>query len=75
MGATNIGFNPTVRAEKLSIETHILKFSQDIYGETIKIEFLERLRDEKKFDSLDRLKEQLKKDTKKIYEKYICKSN
>ena len=75
MGATNIGFNPTVRVEKLSIETHILEFSQDIYGETIKIEFLERLRDEKKFDSLDGLKEQLKKDTKKIYEKYICKSN
>ena len=75
MGATNIGFNPTVRVEKLSIETHILEFSQDIYGETIKIEFLERLRDEKKFDSLDGLKEQLKKDTKKIYEKYICKSS
>ena len=75
MGATNIGFNPTVRVEKLSIETNILQFNQDIYGETIKLEFLERKRDEKKFNSLDELKEQLKKDTKKIYEKYICKSN
>ena len=75
MGATNIGFNPTVRVEKLSIETNILQFNQDIYGETIKLEFLERIRDEKRFNSLDELKEQLKKDTKKIYEKYICKSN
>ena len=75
MGATNIGFNPTVRVEKLSIETHILQFNEDIYGKTIKIEFLERIRDEKKFNSLDELKQQLKKDTKKIYEKYICKSN
>ncbi|MEI3235553.1 MAG: riboflavin kinase [Intestinibacter bartlettii] len=41
----------------------------------IKIEFLERIRDEKKFNSLDELKQQLKNDTKKIYEKYICKSN
>lgn len=75
MGATNVGYNPTVRSEKLSIETNILEFNEDIYGETIKLEFLERIRDEKKFNSLDELKEQLKKDTKKIYEKYICKSN
>ena len=39
------------------------------------LEFLERIRDEKKFNSLDELKQQLKNDTKKIYEKYICKSN
>ena len=75
IGATNIGFNPTVRVEKLSIETHILQFNEDIYGKNIKIEFLERIRDEKKFNSLDELKQQLKNDTKKIYEKYICKSN
>ena len=56
IGATNIGFNPTVRVEKLSIETHILQFNEDIYGKNIKIEFLERIRDEKKFNSLDELK-------------------
>ena len=42
IGATNIGFNPTVRVEKLSIETHILQFNEDIYGKNIKIEFLEK---------------------------------
>ena len=75
MGATNVGYNPTVRGEKLSIETNILDFNKDIYDETIRLEFLERIRDEKKFNSLDELKEQLKKDTEKIYKKYICKSN
>lgn len=72
-GATNIGYNPTVNGEKLSIETNILDFNDDIYGEVIKIEFLERIRDEKKFSSLDELKNQLKKDTNYVFEKYICK--
>lgn len=73
-GATNIGYNPTVNGSKLSIETNILEFSEDIYGKLIKIEFLERIRDEKKFSSLDELKNQLGKDTNYVFEKYICKS-
>lgn len=73
-GATNIGYNPTVNGSKLSIETNILEFSEDIYGKLIKIEFLERIRDEKKFLSLDELKNQLGKDTNYVFEKYICKS-
>ena len=72
-GATNIGYNPTVNGKDLSIETNILDFNKDIYGENIKLEFLERIRDEKKFNSLDELKSQLQKDTSYIYEKYICK--
>ncbi len=72
-GATNIGFNPTVNGSKLSIETNILQFNEDIYGKLIKIEFLERIRDEKKFSSLDELKNQLKQDTNYVFEKYICK--
>ena len=74
-GATNIGYNPTVNGEKMSIETNILKFNEDIYGKTIKLEFLERIRDEKKFKDLNELKIQLKMDTNYIYKKYICKSN
>lgn len=73
-GATNIGYNPTVNGEKLSIETNILEFNDDIYGKDIKIEFLERIRDEKKFSSLDDLKGQLKKDTNYVFKKYICKN-
>ncbi len=75
MGATNIGFNPTVNGKKISIETNILDFDKDIYGKTIKLEFLERIRDEKKFKDLNELKTQLKMDTNYIYKKYICKSN
>ncbi|MBR4395711.1 MAG: bifunctional riboflavin kinase/FAD synthetase [Eubacteriaceae bacterium] len=59
---TNIGNNPTVSGETVTIETHILDFDEDIYGETIKVEFMEFIRQEKKFASLDELKDQLKKD-------------
>lgn len=72
-GATNIGYNPTVNGQRLSIETNILDFDRDIYGEVIKLEFLERTRDEKKFSSIEELKNQLEKDTSYIYEKYVCK--
>ena len=75
IGATNIGYNPTVNGEQISIETNILQFDRDIYGETIKLEFLERIRDEKKFRDLNELKLQLKIDTNYIYEKYICKNS
>lgn len=75
IGATNIGYNPTVNGEKMSVETNILQFDKDIYGKTIKLEFLERIRDEKKFKDLKELKIQLKIDTNYIYKKYICKSN
>lgn len=71
IGATNIGFNPTVNGKKLSVETNILDFDEDIYGEIIKIEFLERIRDEKKFNGIDELKNQLRKDVDFIRNKYI----
>jgi len=59
----NIGFRPTVSKElKLHIEAHIFNFNEDIYGKKIELEFIERLRDEQKFASLDELKAQLGKD-------------
>lgn len=59
----NIGDNPTVGLLHHDlIESHLLSFNQDIYGKEIKIEFLKFLREEKKFSSLEELKEQLKKD-------------
>lgn len=75
IGATNVGYNPTVNGDKMSVETNILQFNKDIYGKTIKLEFLERIRDEKKFKDLNELKIQLKMDTNYIYKKYICKSS
>ena len=61
-GITSVGSNPTVNGQKLTIETFILDFDKYIYNEEISIYFLERIRDEKKFNSLECLKKQLKKD-------------
>ncbi len=59
----NIGDNPTVGLLHHDlIESHLLSFKEDIYGKEIKVEFLEFLREERKFPSLEQLKEQLKKD-------------
>jgi len=54
-GVMNIGFNPTFGSERISLEVHILNFNQDIYGETLRVYFVERLRDEKIFKSVDEL--------------------
>ena len=61
-GMMNIGTNPTVSGTKQSIEVHFFNFDQDLYDKKIKIDLLEPLRNERKFDSLDSLQEQLKID-------------
>lgn len=61
-GMMNIGKNPTVNGKKLSIEMHLFDFSEDIYDKKFTIELIDRLREEKKFNSLKELKEQLNKD-------------
>lgn len=53
---TNIGNNPTFSNQQRTIETHILDFDQDIYNKIVRVYFHERLRDEKKFNSIDELK-------------------
>ena len=63
-GMMNIGTNPTVNGETETIEVHFFDFDKDIYGEKLSIEILHRLRDEKKFDSIDALKTQLAQDAK-----------
>ncbi len=67
---TNIGLNPTFKnnselmshGSPMSIETHILDFHQDIYGERIKVEFIQKIRDEQKFQSVNELIMQIHKD-------------
>lgn len=62
-GVANIGIRPTVsQTTEKSIEVHILDFSEDIYGLSLKLEFAFRLRDEQKFGSLELLEDQIKKD-------------
>lgn len=58
-GMLNIGKNPTFGDNKLSIELNIFEFNKNIYGELIKIKFISRIRNEKKFKSIDDLKYQL----------------
>ena len=62
-GMMNIGNNPTVSDDiRTNVEVHFFDFSNDIYGEVIKVELLDYLRNEIKFPSVLALKEQLKKD-------------
>ena len=63
-GMGNIGYRPTINNSDLTIEVHIFDFDLDIYGETITIFFVDRIRDEVKFENLEALKQQLKKDKK-----------
>ncbi|AGK97454.1 bifunctional riboflavin kinase/FAD synthetase [Clostridium pasteurianum] len=63
-GITNIGTNPTVGINELTIETYMLDFNADIYNKNIKVYFINRIRDEEKFNSLEELKKQLEKDKK-----------
>jgi len=67
-GMLNIGFRPTLNhiTLKKNIEVHLLNFNDNLYNKTIKINFVERIRDEIKFSGLDALKEQLIKDKQTI---------
>ena len=59
---TNIGTNPTFERSRKTIETHIIDFNANIYGQHARIEFCQRLRGEQKFDSVEELKAQLQRD-------------
>jgi riboflavin kinase/FMN adenylyltransferase len=67
LAATNVGVRPTVEGTShISVEPHILDFDRDIYGETLRVEFVARVRDEQKFASLDTLKGQISADIAKV---------
>lgn len=61
-GVTNVGYNPTFGDTGLTVETHILDYSGDLLGKTIKVHFVKRLRDEKTFKSLGELSDQIARD-------------
>lgn len=62
----NIGMRPTFGGQNLTLEVHILNFCGDIYGQTISVSFVHRIRDEHKFDSADELVRQLRKDERLV---------
>jgi len=61
-GMMNIGNNPTINGTTQSIEIHLFNFNEDIYHKEISVSILKRIRDEHKFDSIEILQSQLKKD-------------
>lgn len=63
---TNVGINPTVGGEKMRSETFIPDFSEDIYDKEIKIEFIDFIRKETKFENLELLKKQINEDVNTI---------
>ena len=57
---TNVGVRPTVDSSgQLSVETHVFDFEREIYGASVRVGFVQRLRDERRFESLDALKVQI----------------
>jgi riboflavin kinase/FMN adenylyltransferase len=67
-GVTNVGVRPTVGDGKKSIETHMFDFDRELYGSMIKVEFLKKTRDEKKFASLEELSAQIGEDCREARE-------
>lgn len=59
---TNVGIKPTIGDHIKNIETHIFDFNKELYGKEIRVEFLEKIRDEIKFDNFDLLCKQIDKD-------------
>lgn len=65
-GMGNIGYRPTINNSDLTIEVNIFDFDEEIYGETITIFFVDRIRNEIKFENLEALQTQLSKDQKTV---------
>ena len=72
LAVTNIGTRPTVNGDYVTVEAHLLDFAGDLYGKTVQLQFYEFLRPERKFDSLEQLQAEIRKNiaqTRKIFEK------
>ena len=59
-GVTNVGVKPTIEGKNpVGVETHLLDFAGDLYGKVVTVEFLTRIREERKFSSIEALKEEM----------------
>lgn len=61
-GIANIGIKPTFNKNQITLEVHIFNFNEQVYGETLEVIFVEKIRDEIKFEGVSRLIDQIKKD-------------
>ncbi len=73
-GIANIGMRPTFSEKNRSIEVHLFDFNENIYGQQLQIQFLKRLRDEKKFDSVEALRAQIQQNIQEA-KKYFDQMN
>jgi riboflavin kinase / FMN adenylyltransferase len=64
-GLTNIGVRPTFADTDVTIETHLLRYSGDLYGQTVRLSFVQRLRDERRFESVEALRAQIEADQRR----------
>lgn len=69
-GLTNVGSRPTFKGAGFAIETYLPDFDGDLYHERIRVRFLERIRDEKKFESPEALKTQIADDLRRMRERF-----
>jgi riboflavin kinase/FMN adenylyltransferase len=65
-GAANVGTRPTVGGTRTLLEVHLLDFNEDIYGAHVQVNFLRKLRDERRFDSLEELRRWIEKDVAEV---------
>jgi riboflavin kinase / FMN adenylyltransferase len=61
-GVVNIGYSPTFDDHQFTVEVHLLDFDGDLYGKKIRVNFIQRIRDEKKFSGIEALADQIRKD-------------
>jgi len=61
-GVANVGYNPTFANQNLSVEAHVFDFEADLYGEILQVEFVRKIRDERKFASVEELTAQIARD-------------
>jgi riboflavin kinase / FMN adenylyltransferase len=61
-GITNIGVRPTFAETAVTVETHLLRFAGDVYGKRVRLGFVQRLRDERRFEDVDALRAQVEAD-------------
>lgn len=64
-GVANIGYSPTFDDHQFTVEVHLLDFVGDLYDKKIRVNFVERIRDEKKFSGIEELSDQIRKDIEK----------
>ena len=76
-GVLNIGHRPTLQSPtpQLRVEAHLLDFSGDLYGQEIEVTFVEKLREEQRFPSLDALRQQIAQDVEQARQKFGSKAN